>query len=674
MLQRIIFTIIATLSLLSLSARELKVESFRLLPDDKTAQINPVKDLNGDDCALVKVKTDLTGCVFDGAIGEVKYQNGAYNVYLSPGTRRLGIKCNDHDNLTVEFGNISDIKTVQSSACYNLKLSSIDNSKAIDLSSLDNNNRGLKVTKLEPLQTDISARTKERYDAAGNRCALIKVALPIPACEFEGNIGSADFHINEYWVYLSPDQTDFVLKCPGFEPLNISTKSLLSEITSGQTYKLSLSGFDTSLVKFTDEFANALKRYNNIEPLNDGFFKVEQNGLYGVINLEGKVVIPCKYDNINDYKEGFFSVEKNKKGNIVDTQGSEIFPWKYESVSYSSNGLFYVSNNTNRRGYINIAGEEIIPCIYHFRYIDKIGNLILAEDDNGKTLIYDIKNKKTISGANSLGVRSLFDLTPVYIEPIDHPSVFFYVKSQDDLYTLINEKGEKVSPDSYTDIFYSSNPNCWADNGTLMVKRDGKWGYVNEYGKEIITPSFDDATPFRNGYAMVYQRGKGIEIINKRGQILANFGPTHVIEHYEGGDYSPEWYADDKIQGLIIKKNYKYGIIDRTGKNLIQCIYDEIIPANENLLIVEKNGKKGYISSNSKEVTPCIYDDCENFKNGYAKVKRYGKYGLINKDGEVVIPIKFDNIGDFINGIALVNQNGRSGIVNIKGEEVWFKN
>ncbi|MDE6338263.1 MAG: WG repeat-containing protein, partial [Muribaculaceae bacterium] len=376
-------------------------------------------------------------------------------------------------------------------------------------------------------------------------------------------------------------------------------------------------------------------------------------------------------DNIYNYKEGFFSVHKGEKGNVVDTQGSELFPWKYESVSYSSNGLFSVSNNTNRVGYINLVGEEIVPCIYHFRYIDKIGNFIVAEDDNGKTLIYDIKNKKTISGANSLGVKSLLGLTPVFIEQQDDPT--FYIKNQDDLYTLINEWGEKVSPYSYTDIFYSSNPMCWADNGTLMVKRDGKWGYVDEYGKELITPAFDDATPFRNGYAMVYQRGKGIEIINKRGQILSNFGPTHVIKHYEGGAYSPEWYADNKIQGLIIKKNYKYGIIDRTGKSLIPCIYDDIRPANENLLVVEKNGKKGYISSNSREVVPCIYDYCANFKNGYATVERYGKYGIINKEGEVVIPIKFDYIGDFINGIAPVKQNGRAGIVNIKGEEIWFK-
>ncbi|MDE5607966.1 MAG: hypothetical protein K2I64_03430 [Muribaculaceae bacterium] len=120
-MKRIIFTILATLSLLPLLARELKVESFRLLPNDNTAQITPVKDINGDDCALVKVKTDLTGCIFDGAIGEVKYQNGAYNVYLSPGARRLGVKCNDHDYLTVEFGNISDIKAVWSYSCYSLK-------------------------------------------------------------------------------------------------------------------------------------------------------------------------------------------------------------------------------------------------------------------------------------------------------------------------------------------------------------------------------------------------------------------------------------------------------------------------------------------------------------------------------------------------------------------------
>ena len=61
MLRQIIFTIIATLSLLPLSARELKVESFKLLPGVMSARIYPRVDFNGDTCALIKVSIPING-------------------------------------------------------------------------------------------------------------------------------------------------------------------------------------------------------------------------------------------------------------------------------------------------------------------------------------------------------------------------------------------------------------------------------------------------------------------------------------------------------------------------------------------------------------------------------------------------------------------------------------
>ena len=164
MLKRIIFTIIATLSLLSLSARELTVESFRLLPNDNTAQITPVKDLNGDDCALVKVKTDVTGCVFDGAIGEVRYQDGAYYVHLSPGTRRITLNCPNYERFTLEFNTVSDIVGVKSRCTYSVVLSDKeDYSKPIDV--MDKSYlRALSVREFSPILSDITARTKERRE------------------------------------------------------------------------------------------------------------------------------------------------------------------------------------------------------------------------------------------------------------------------------------------------------------------------------------------------------------------------------------------------------------------------------------------------------------------------------------------------------------------------------
>ena len=47
-------------SALTVSAQQFRVESFKTLPNDVSAFITPVRDLNGDACALVKVSaTDV---------------------------------------------------------------------------------------------------------------------------------------------------------------------------------------------------------------------------------------------------------------------------------------------------------------------------------------------------------------------------------------------------------------------------------------------------------------------------------------------------------------------------------------------------------------------------------------------------------------------------------------
>lgn len=66
----------------SLSARELQVESFKLDSNDDSAVVNPRIDLNGDTCALIRVKVGIDDCPFDNVVGEVQRQNSIYFVYV----------------------------------------------------------------------------------------------------------------------------------------------------------------------------------------------------------------------------------------------------------------------------------------------------------------------------------------------------------------------------------------------------------------------------------------------------------------------------------------------------------------------------------------------------------------------------------------------------------------
>lgn len=77
----------------SVSAQKFSVSSFRLLPNDVSAFINPVRDLNDEDCALIKVQGN-EDFVFSSPLGIIKRIDnvGEIWLYLPAKSKKITIK------------------------------------------------------------------------------------------------------------------------------------------------------------------------------------------------------------------------------------------------------------------------------------------------------------------------------------------------------------------------------------------------------------------------------------------------------------------------------------------------------------------------------------------------------------------------------------------------------
>lgn len=75
------------------AAQQFSVSSFRQLPSDVSAFINPVRDLNDEDCGLVKV-TASADFAFSSPLGIVKREDkvGEIWLYLPPRSKKITIK------------------------------------------------------------------------------------------------------------------------------------------------------------------------------------------------------------------------------------------------------------------------------------------------------------------------------------------------------------------------------------------------------------------------------------------------------------------------------------------------------------------------------------------------------------------------------------------------------
>jgi hypothetical protein len=99
--------------------------------------------------------------------------------------------------------------------------------------------------------------------------------------------------------------------------------------------------------------------------------------------------------------------------------------------------------------------------------------------------------------------------------------------------------------------------------------------------------------------------------------------------------------------------------------------YDKIGPYNKKgWAKVEKSGKVGFIDRSGVEIIECIYDEIYPFEKGKAKIVKDGKFGLVHENGEVYIVPKYDYIGPFVNGLAIIGLGNKRGLLNEAGEEI----
>ncbi|MBQ7667892.1 MAG: WG repeat-containing protein [Clostridia bacterium] len=227
--------------------------------------------------------------------------------------------------------------------------------------------------------------------------------------------------------------------------------------------------------------------------------------------------------------------------------------------------------------------------------------------------------------------------------------------------------------------------------GMAVVKKDGKYGYINEQGEEIVECKYDDAWHFDGGFARV-EKGDKLGFINVAGEEIIECKYEYVDTFSEGlvkARKDGEWgyintngeeviefkydYAGAFNEGMAtVCKNDKWGYINTNGEEVVECKYDWAGGFNEGMAVVCKNDKWGYINTNGEEVVECKYDDAEEFNEGMAAVCKNDKWGYINTNGEEVVECKYDNAEEFDEGIAEVEKKGEGFYIDKTGKKVNY--
>ena len=153
-------------------------------------------------------------------------------------------------------------------------------------------------------------------------------------------------------------------------------------------------------------------------------------------------------------------------------------------------------------------------------------------------------------------------------------------------------------------------------NGLAIVALNGKYGFIDETGREVIPCKYDGARTFSEGLARVLLKNK-YGYIDTTGKEVIPFKYDFAYNFFEG------------LARVVL--NDKYGFIDKTGRELTPCKYNYASDFREGLATVKLNGKFGYIDKTGKEVIPLIYDYASEFAAGLASAELHGNWGYIDK-------------------------------------------
>lgn len=376
--------------------------------------------------------------------------------------------------------------------------------------------------------------------------------------------------------------------------------------------------------------------------LFEGFFNglaiVMRDGKYGYINDKGNVIIPLEYEYGSNFKNGFAGVYKDEKYGIIDTSGTVVVPFEYDLLSVLPTNLAVAEIN-GKYGIIDMTGNEVVPFIYE--YISA-----LPFDFNYDYHLFAFRQNGKDALANLAGNL----LTDYVYEHID----FFF------------------------------------EGLALMRKETGKWGYIDVNGAEVIPAVYDNGFHFYNGLANVTKEGVD-SFIDLTGALA-----------FEGNALG---FDDSYYLTLLSDDNGKWGVLDRTGKIVVPieyddiCIYDDVIiwvnnraeqisgyfdkdgnvviplrhtnggysskPA-EGLIGLEKNNKWGYVDYAGNVVIDFEYDAVGSFSAGFAPVQKDGIWGYIDKSGHEISEFQYDDAQCFSGGFAWVQKNGKWGILTVK--------
>ena len=334
--------------------------------------------------------------------------------------------------------------------------------------------------------------------------------------------------------------------------------------------------------------------------------KVSKNGKYGLIDLNGKELLPIEYDEITvlDGMENSIIIKKDGKVGLVNDNGSILIEVNYKDIR--------ALGETYKDGYITI-------------------------DDAGKYGVVSATKKQILENKYD-------EIMPVYLKD-------YYLIKEGEKKEVIDSNGNVILDSGFDDIKSATT------NGVIFIKNN-LYGEISTSAEITLDAKYQDLKEVKDGIYIAKQ--------NDKYGIIDNVGNEQLAFEYAGITYNEKadlFFAEDseyntsiindiydvKATGILSEVNNEDEYIRmRVNDNYKYYDFKGVETANTKVLkdntifLDKKDGKYGYVDKKGNPITEYIYDDAtEQNKYGFVAVKKDGVWGSLDKNGKEVIEPKY---------------------------------
>jgi hypothetical protein len=203
--------------------------------------------------------------------------------------------------------------------------------------------------------------------------------------------------------------------------------------------------------------------------------------------------------------------------------------------------------------------------------------------------------------------------------------------------------------------------------GLAAVGSDnGYSGYIDENGEWLIPPQFDWAWEFRNGLALVEEKGCA-GLIDKAGKTVWRFDGLSFPKHPFWPDHPHSFIGRDKATDIPCLVYYYRSISPFPGLSEIT----NASPCGSLGAHDVKSGGWLLFQRDGLPIPGARFKRLKSFKNGLAAAQNdNGRWGYIDSVGCWIIDAQFSYASDFVSGYAIVRSGKDLQLLNSLGQTI----